>query len=445
MTSLTKKLRFLLHFLSAVIKKQYKMMILGLMLGAASYLILPQVLRYLPKPKRVEKIGLVGQYETSGLPERVLADISFGLTKVSPKGEAMISLAKSWRTENEGKEFVFELSDQKLVWHDGKPLTAADINYNFKDVTFKYQGNELSFSLKEPFAPFPVVVSRPLFKKGLIGLGDYKVKKIEKAGKYVKSVHLSAFKDSSLPTKIYRFYNTEKDLKTGFNLGEINRIENIFDIEGLALGKSVTVNKTIMYNAYLGVFFNTSKPPFQEKNFRQALAYAIPKPSDETRALGPIAPTSWVYNSGVKPYKQDLSNARKLLEQDKETLKNLKISISTFPQYESTANMVRDSWKQIGIESEVKILTFIPEDFDVLIIAREIPDDPDQYFYWHKTQAGNICKFDNARINKLLEDGRKTVDREERKDIYFDFQRFLIEESPVVFLTHPISYTVVRN
>jgi ABC-type transport system substrate-binding protein len=443
--SFTKKLRFLFRFFSVVIRKQYKMVILGLLLGALSFLVLPTIIKYVPQPKRIEKIGLVGQYETSSLPEKVLADISYGLTKVSPKGEPTTSLATSWRAENEGKDFIFDLSEEEFVWHDGEPLTSSDINYNFKDASFKYQGNQLSFSLKEPFAPFPLVVSRPLFKKGLIGLGDYKVKKIEKVGKYVKAVHLSAFKDSSLPTKIYRFYNTEKDLKTGFNLGEINRIENIFDIEGLSLGKSVTVNKTIMYNAYLGVFFNTSKPPFQEKNFRQALAYAIPKATDETRALGPISPNSWVYNSGVKPYKQDLTNAQKLLEQDKEALKNLKITISTLPQYESTANMVRDSWKQIGIDSEVKILTFIPDDFDVLIIAREIPDDPDQYFYWHKTQPGNICKFDNARINKLLEDGRKVIDREARKDIYFDFQRFLIEESPVVFLTHPLAYTVIRN
>ncbi|MGB9637438.1 MAG: peptide-binding protein, partial [Microgenomates group bacterium] len=68
----------------------------------------------------------------------------------------------------------------------------------------------------------------------------------------------------------------------------------------------------------------------------------------------------------------------------------------------------------------------------------------DQYSFWHSTQSNNLSGFKNFRIDKLLEDGRKTLAEEERKNIYFDFQRFLVEESPVVFLIHPTVYCVSR-
>jgi len=440
---LTKKIRFLALFLTAILKKQYRMIFLGLFLGVVCYFTVPLALKYFSGSKKILKIGLVGQYEVSELPSEILRDISFGLTSVSPKGEAQPALAASWQVKDENKTYIFRLKDEDFYWHDGQKLQPADINYNFKDVKLTVNGNELIFNLREPFSPFPVVLSKPLFKKGLIGLGPYKVQKIERRGNYVKSILLVPAWDKSLPKKLYRFYNTDKDLKLGFNLGEVDILEDLLDIQGIALGPVVKVEKKPLLNAYIAVFFNTAKPPFTDKSFRQALAYAIPK--DETnRALGPISPTNWAYNPAVKPYTLDLAHAKSLLK-GQEGLKDLNLKILTFPQFESIANLVHNSWQQIGIESQVQITTFIPEDYDVLILARETPDDPDQYAFWHSTQSGNLSNFKSLRIDKLLEDGRTLLDKEARKDNYFDFQRFLVEESPAVFLSHPEVYTVIRN
>lgn len=440
---LTKKIRFFALFLTAILKRQYKMIFLGLLLGVVFYFAAPFALKRLSLPKKTIKIGLVGQYEVGELPDEVLQDISFGLTSVSSKGEALPALAESWQVKDDNKTYVFKLKQEDFFWHDGQKLQPSDINYNFKDVKLTVVGNELIFNFQKPFSPFPVILAKPLFKKGLIGLGPYKVQKIERNGNYVKSIFLVPAWDKSLPKKIYRFYKTEKDLKLGFNLGEVDILENILDIDGIALGKAVKVEKKPLLNAYLAVFFNTTKSPFADKSFRQALAYAIPK-EETNRALGPISPLSWAYNPSVKPYTMDLARAKSLLEGQGD-LKNLNLKIMTFPQFESVANLVRDSWRQIGIESQVQIVTFIPEDYDVLILARETPPDPDQYVFWHSTQSGNLSNFKSLRIDKLLEDGRTLFDKEERKDNYFDFQRFLVEESPAVFLSHPEVYTVVRN
>lgn len=443
--SFRKKIRFLFRFLEAIFKKQSKNIVFGVGLGVILYFATPLAIKYMPKPGSIVKIGTIGQFTTNEIPDVILDQISIGLTKINEKGDILTSLAESWTTTDDGKLYSFKLKNQKLFWHDNEPFLPKDVNYNFKDVEISNNGLEIVFKLKESFSPFPYIVSRPLFKTGLIGLGAGKVSKIEKNGKFIKSLTLIPIIKGENPTKIYKFYITESDLKTAFNLGEINKIDNIFSIEGINLNKNAVVQKIVMENVYLGLFFNTLKTPFTEKTFRQALAYAIPKEALSKRALGPLNPNSWAYNPDVKPYEQDLKKSVSLLEPEKESLSNINIIISTPPQYVDQAEIIKENWKKIGVNSTVKVYSFVPQDFDTLLVAREIPEEPDQYYFWHSTQDGNITGFKNPRIDKLLEDGRRTVNKEERKDLYYDFQRFLVEESPAVFLSHPISYNIQRN
>jgi len=44
-----------------------------------------------------------------------------------------------------------------------------------------------------------------------------------------------------------------------------------------------------------------------------------------------------------------------------------------------------------------------------------------------------------------LEEGRQTFDTQERKRIYFDFQRYLLEESPAIFISYPTFYNITRK
>ena len=94
----------------------------------------------------------------------------------------------------------------------------------------------------------------------------------------------------------------------------------------------------------------------------------------------------------------------------------------------------------------MQVTSSFPDEYSAFLAIYEIPSDPDQYFLWHSTQtATNVSKYSNQRIDKLLEDGRTTTDQDERKKIYLDFQRFLLEDAPATFLVHPISYTIARK
>ena len=166
--------------------------------------------------------------------------------------------------------------------------------------------------------------------------------------------------------------------------------------------------------------------------------YAIDKKDLGERALSSISPFSWSYNPQVKPYEKDI-------EKTKEA-KDLTLKLSTLPNLLKLAEKIAKEWQEVGVNVEVEVVTSVPSDYDAFLATVDIPKDPDQYSLWHSTQTGtNISKYNNPRIDKLLEDGRTELDQETRKRIYLDFQRFLIEDSPAIFLYHPTFYTVTRK
>ena len=416
------------------------------MVGVLGFYLLPRMSFLLPS-KNLKKIGKLGRYTPTELPIEIQSLISAGLTSVSTDGSVVPSLAASWEAKNEGKEYNFVLKEN-LFWQDKTPILAADINYNFSDVTTSVLDDKtIQFKLKEPFSPFPSIVSRPVFKKGLIGAGEYQVKSLIKRGQIVEKIVLVP-KDPTLSTLTFRFYPTEEAARTAFKLGEIDVIKDVTHLADLGQWPGIKITNEVESSHYVAIFFNTQDEHLGDKSLRQALAYAIRK-HWEPRAFNPINPNSWAYNPGVKSYRHDLENAKNLLaksQEEKEEEAWIKeIELATVPSLLSIAEEIAKDWGELGIEIKVKVINVIPEDFQALLVTQEVPPDPDQYTLWHSTQMTNLSRYKNPLIDKLLEDGRRTLDKEERKEIYFDFQRFIVEEIPVIFLFHPTLYTISRE
>jgi len=440
-----KKFRFILRLLKAFASKHKKLIITGFFLGIIVFSFFPKIAHLLPKGRGVRKIGIVGRYWMAEIPISIQEKISSGLTKISEDGTPMPALASSWEVNSEAKKYTFHLRGD-IFWHDKTKLLAQDVNYNFRDVELEVIDEEtISFKLKEPFSPFPSVVSRPIFKKGLVGTGDYRVKKISRTGQFIESISLEAQR-KDLPHLRFRFYPTEDAAKTAFKLGEVDILENLLSIGPLSGWPKTKISPNLGKDRYVAAFFNTEDGFLQDKSIRQALAYGVSKRKKPERVLGPLSPSSWAYNSEVKPYEKSVTRARELLEdvfQEREDDK-ITLTISTVPSLLEEAEKIKAEWEELGFKVTIK--GFSPgEDFQILLAIQEIPSDPDQYSLWHSVQEGSITKLKSPRIDKLLEDGRKTQDPDERKKIYYDFQRFLVEEAPAVFLYHPTTYTLSRD
>jgi len=432
-------LRYIIRLIQAFFKRFKAIIFISVFVGVLFFLVLNFLL---PKiSSESQRIGVVGRYTPDNMPNEITSKLSRGLTEVDINGNVMPAIAKSWESSDGGKTWTFYI-DENAKWQDGKKITSNDINYEFSDATIeKIDEKAIRFNLDSQFSAFPVIVSKPLFKKGLIGTDEWRVKNISLAGGYLQELIISDSKNNSHVTDkmVYKFFPSEGRLRLAFKLGEIDIIEKIQDPSPFDTWKTINIEKEVGYSNFVAIFFNTEDEKLSDKSIRQNLAYLIDKSTfTKERALGPISPNSWAYNPQVKQYAKDLEKAK--------DIKDTKIILSTLPNLLKTAEKIKKDWEEAGIICEIQVVTDVPLNYQAFLATVDIPKDPDQYSLWHSTQtATNISKFKNPRIDKLLEDGRRELDKETRKKIYLDFQRFLVEEVPAVFLYHPTFYTISRK
>lgn len=455
-------------------------MLIGVGLGIALVWLFPRLVILLPQPKGTQYIGRVGLYSWADLPMDIQQKMSSGLTAVNTQGEPVPVLAERWNVEDDGRVFRFLLKED-LRWQDGKPFTPEDVEYTFSDVQTVWTENEVVFRLEDAYAPFPVVVSQPLYRQvqerrwgfvratRLVGLGEYRVVEVAYNGPYVSQLII----ENDSERLVYRFYTSEPEALTAYRLGKVDILEQLLLRPDQEMQKTWLQNLTQDINPqqFVAVYFNTSNPNLP-REARQALNYAVQKPDvndEKLRALSPIAPTSWAYNATteVNDFVYNQERALELWERvnpQMPTTINLDTTVELLPEGQAIAN----DWQQLGetaqarcqagdlgdrsagdcsrfaITVNVRVARDIVE-FEALLLSREIPADPDQYSWWHSDQAGNISSYQNPRVDKLLEDARKETDQQRRKVLYLEMQRYLVEDVPAIFLYHPIEYRLQRQ
>lgn len=443
-----KKLRYSFRLSTAFVSRFKGILFIGIILGVAIFFLLnfiiPPMLR-----KTEERIGVTGRYHIDEIPNSILSQISDGLTSIDEDGSATPNLAKSWETPDKGKTWIFTL-DTNRKWHDGENVNSDSIVYEFSDVEIERPSPDtIIFKLEEPFSPFPTIVSRPTFKKGLIGTGLWEVDNLQRVGGYVSEISLISKDEENNYTfkRIYRFYPTTDQAKFAFKYGSVDSLVNVLDPTPFDAWDSVELKNEEEHNQIVSLFFNAADPLLGDKSIRQALTYGINKEDlSGNRALSPISPDSWAYNPQVKPYSFDPERAKELLEDLPEEQLQNPIQIVTTPYLLPIAEEIKTDWEEIGINSEVRVSSIVPNEFQVYLTIFDIPNDPDQYPFWHSTQdQTNISNYSSPRIDKLLEDGRIELNLEDRKKVYLDFQRFLLEDLPAAFLFYPEMHTISRK
>lgn len=438
--------RYSIKFLLAFINRFRGLILLGLLVGILFFFLIRWVFFPILNLTKTESWGVLGSYSPEKMPLSITSLISTGLTRPTAEGYFEPSLAEKWETPDKGKTWIFHLRDD-IYWQDGSKIRSQDIVYNFSDVEIeKPDERTIVFRLKNPFSPFPSVLSKPVFKKGLLGTGDWQVKRIKLRGSTVAELLI---KNKNGQRRLYKFYPTEESLKIAFKLGKIDKALNLIDPSPFDTWNTVLLESNINYQEIVTLFFNTQDSLLSEKSIRQALYYAIDRNRlSKTPAFTPIPPTSWAYNPLVKTYDYDPQKSKKIIDNLPSEIKeklSLKISTTTalLPQAEKIAKM----WEEIGLKTEVFSYGNIPEDYQILMVIFQPPIDPDQYVIWHSTQtSSNYSKyFKNPRTDALLEQGRNLLNLEERLKVYLDFQRFLLEDAPAAFLYHPEYFTIIRK
>lgn len=440
--------------LKAYLKKWRKTIFTSFILGLIVFFILRFGVNYfiplIPFTQQ-ESVGLIGAYSADNLPPEILTKVSRGLTSVSSDDSIKPDVASSWEIKNNGKTYIFHLKDN-IYFSDGTKLTSEQIKYNFLNVSVQRPNpSTIIFNLKNKYSPFLVTVSRPIFKDEFVGLGDYKVNSINLNGNFIQSISLISRKSDNKEI-LYQFYPTEESLKTAFLLGEIYKSIGVKDInfknKDMNSFVNVNIDKKTDFSKLVTIFYNTTDKDLSDKRLREALSYTIPdKFSYGQRSYGSFSPNSWVSQYGLTAYEQDFAHAKILLGESESSTRSAKITLElkTLPQYKDLAEQIKTLWEKIGIKTNIKIVDSFPSNFQVFLGEFNVPKDPDQYTLWHSSQMNNITNYKNLRIDKLLEDGRQTIDINERRKIYSDFQKYLLDDPPATFLYFPYVYDITRK
>src|SRR3989344_2466263 len=363
------------------------------------YKLLPTIMR-----TNLITLGYVGIYTIETIPTEVLSLATQSFVSSGSDGKPIPSLASHWTVSDDGKTYVVFLKDN-LKWHDESPVSAKDISIAITGVQITALNNKaIEFKLPNPIASFPLALDKPVFKaKSFYGTGQFRIVDIDQVEKTVK------------------------------NISGAKLLENWPNLD---------VEKIVNQDQIITIFYNNEDPLLSSKDLRLALSYAINKSDfDGQLATSPISPTSWAYNNATKRYEYNTSKSKELLL--KSGVQKPKIDLTYTQGLENLAERIQKDWQEIGIDVEVKSEKGIPKDFQALLTYDRLMPDPDQYSLWHSTQKStNITRYKNVKIDKLLEDARTTQDEAKRKQLYSDFQRFLVEDAPVTFLYYPYEYRI---
>lgn len=287
------------------------------------------------------------------------------LGTLSPDGSVVPWAAKSWQNTD---PTTWEITLREgMLWHDGKPVTAEDIkftiDYNKKwkapsftagldpiekvDILDKYK---VRIKLKEPFPPitaalFVLVSIMPkhiwenvVEEKGLkrpeeypnsppIGSGPFKFVHWRRGEETLLARHDSHFSQPKAEKIMLIPFATDDAAFAAVKKGDADYIErSILPIqyeEAKKLKQLTTVEQLDI--SFYQVGLNLMKPPFNDINFRRAIAHAIPYKQIVASVLGGkgiigqaggvISPAlKYWYNPNVPKYDFNLEKSREILK-----------------------------------------------------------------------------------------------------------------------------------
>ncbi len=231
--------------------------------------------------------------------------------------------------------------------------------------------------------------------------------------------------------------------------------------------------------SYTYIGYNLRHPLFKDKRVRKALCYAINKKEVVEGALlgqgipayGPYKPGTWFYNPAIEkscPYSPEKAlellkeagfkrGEDGVLEKDGRPFEfTLLTNQGNFVRL-LAAQIIQRELSKIGIKMKIRVLEwttlihqFIDKRrFEAVLLGWATLPDPDLYDIFHSSKIKppglNFVGYSNPELDKLLVEGRHTLNQEERKRIYYRVQEILAEDQPYTFLYIPMTLEAIHR
>ncbi len=219
------------------------------------------------------------------------------------------------------------------------------------------------------------------------------------------------------------------------------------------------------------ILWNTRSTPglFTDPRVRRAFSLALDRQGyidhvtdgHDLPAVSTFLPGAWAHDASLTPLPHDPAAARGLLAEagwrdtnGDGTLETPRgpatftlLYFSGLPAQEKIATLMKEALEPLGVKVRLQGLDWPSlkakvqgKSFDAAVYRWNLDPDPDPYDFFHTSEGEhgqNFGGYSNPEVDRLAEEGRRTLDPGRRAALYHQVERILREEQPYTFISHP--------
>jgi peptide/nickel transport system substrate-binding protein len=411
------------------------------------------------------------------------------LTVYNAKLEPQPMLAESWDLSADGTQLKLNLR-KGVVFHSGRELTSADVAWNLERVKDPKVGAGILAGYRRPLSAVETPDTSTVILKSerpwpaafdffqLFNIIDKDTMEGPNAGRsaagtgpfvlteWVQGDHLTLTRNanywqSGVPYLDDLQVSVSADPQANvvrFEAGTTDVLDSPPLLDTVRLSKDPNYNVLVSQNpsVFLSFFFNTTQPPFDRKEVRQALAYAIDRQRiADTVMQGLTKPEAlpWAANSPAydsqknATYAFDPERAKSLLASA--GVSNLEFDILysvARPEHGAMAKIFQGTLAQIGVNatlvsaelasyfSQVQAVSYKGMSVGSGVSSQLLPQTLLLGVY--HSPVVNLSGYKNDAWAKLVDDVSSETDASKRQALYVQINDFLLDQAWNLPVTH---------
>jgi peptide/nickel transport system substrate-binding protein len=349
----------------------------------------------------------------------ICALIYNGLTKTDKDLNIVGDLAESWDIEEGGLFITFNLR-KNVLWHDGVPMTAADVKFTYETILDPQTGcpyissykdiknikvidpYTIRFDYEKPYAPALLKFGMGVIPKHLyagakedikksryarapVGTGPYKFSRWESGQYIVLEANQEYFEHvPGIKRYVYRIIADQAVQLLELVSGDVdsmvlNPYQYFYRSETSRFKERINKYRYLAHS-YTYIGYNLKDPLFEDERVRQALSYAINKKRIIEAVLlglgesctGPFIKGSPYYDEMAAAYEYDPEKATKLLElagwrdTDNDGIlekegREFRFILATNQGNQvrqDVATVVQRQWARLGVNAKIQVIAW---------------------------------------------------------------------------------------
>lgn len=401
------------------------------------------------------------------------------LTDFSPDGKLKMALAKEIEPNKDFTTWDITLRDD-VKFSNGKPLTAEDVVYSFKQMFDKDNNStvphllsmvdpdkvtavdkhHVRLELTRPFAPLPqnlaygdiVIISKDSTREKPIGSGPFTVQTYQANREAVLKRNDDYWGEKPDFETLDITYFKDHDAKLNALLS--GQVDLVAKISGSDLPQLKSAGKSTISTdsgSYSMIEMRTDVAPFNDHRVVRAFQLMIDRQKVVENAYAGAARVGNDYMAGgdtcpapdIPQRKQDIPRAKKLLKEAGQ--ENLVVTLTTdgaSPGMMESAQVLAQGAKQAGVTVHINKLStaaFLDKwgDWPMYINITDPPYLVGAYDHFSATGVNNTTKFKSKKFDALLDRMDRTQDEDKLCDIITQSHKVINEDGAEIVAAIP--------